>query len=71
MVAMNLRALVLARLEELGWSHYRLVQACAGRVSANALYAWLSGERDIRGESLGAVFVALGLELRERADAPR
>ena len=43
---MKIRTLILKRLEEKGWSRYRLCQEAFGK-DDTAVYSWLAGTREI------------------------
>lgn len=55
------RAAVLAQLDRLRWTPYRLVQESG--VSKTAVYAFLGGKRDISASSLERLCASLGLAL--------
>lgn len=57
------RKAILARLEERGWTQYRLVQESG--VSKTAVYEYLAGKRDISASKLEQICDALDLALKK------
>lgn len=59
------RVAVVKRMNELGWTPYRLAKELAGKVSAPPVYSFVAGKRDLRGDSLAHVLKALRLTVKE------
>jgi hypothetical protein len=61
-----MRQLVLDRVEALGLSRYQVVQMVKGRVSAQAVYAYLAGKRDMTSDFVTHLLDVLGLEVKPK-----
>ena len=66
---MDIRAVILRRLTELGWSRYRLASMRRHGISAAQIYRYLKGDTDLSGYRLGILFDALELEVQFRKAA--
>jgi hypothetical protein len=63
----DVRARILARLNKLKWSHYRLAKAVKPHgIGAQTVYDFLAGRSTINSDYLGHLMDALGLDLREK-----
>lgn len=59
----TMKAIVLARLAEKELTVYRLAQLVKGKMSVQAVYDYMNGKEDMKGERLLHLFDALGLEV--------
>jgi hypothetical protein len=73
----DLLAAVNARMKELDWSSYRLVQELRGKrpggknVPPATVYEFLRGETPINSRDLGLILDAIGLDLTSNRKPPR
>ena len=62
----TMREEIIKAMSKKGWTAYRLSKEVAGKVSAQAVYDFAAGRRDMSGRYLCHLFMALGLEIREK-----
>jgi ribosome-binding protein aMBF1 (putative translation factor) len=63
----DVRARILARLEKLKWSNYKLAKAVEPQgIRPQTVYDFLAGRSTINSDYLGHLLDALGLDLREK-----
>lgn len=61
MSQMDFREVVLAELERVKMSRYRLARMLDGVVAERTLYGWLSGNQRIADDKLAAICEVLGI----------
>lgn len=63
-ISSSVRNVILKAMEQKDWTAYRLAKELSGKVSEQAVYAYVAGRRDITTKFLPHVLAALGLEIR-------
>jgi hypothetical protein len=67
----DIRADILRRLSELGWTRYRLASLRKPGISAAQIYRYLRGDTDLSGFRLGILLDVLDLEIQTKAVSRR
>jgi hypothetical protein len=64
----DIRQIILDRMQDAGWSKYKLAEHVKDHMSQANTYRFLAGQGDITTEKLAYILEALGLEIRPKGD---